>query len=71
MKTQMQSRSDWFGSQITETNIKELKLVKELMEKKNSKFQFKNPPDKGLANAWDINDWMLWLDKLYRDSNEI
>ena len=47
----MQSRSDWFGSQITETNIKELKLVKELMEKKNSKFQFKNPPDKGLANA--------------------
>lgn len=67
----MQSRSDWFGNKITETNIKELKLVKELMEKKNKKFMFKNPPDKGLANAWDIDDWMFWLDKLYKDTYEI
>jgi len=58
----------WFGDKITETHIKELKVIKRLMEKSNHSFNFRNPPDKGLAQAWDVDDWMLWLDKLYKES---
>ena len=58
----------WFGNKITDRHIKELKLIKYLMEKSNDKFVFKNPPDKKMAQAWDIEDWQMWLDDIYKES---
>ena len=60
----------WFGNKISKSDIEELKVIKYLMVKANDKFVFKNPPDKGLALAWDIEDWQNWLDKLYKESVE-
>lgn len=58
----------WFGDKITDRHIKELKLIKYLMEKSNDKFVFKNPPDKKMAQSWDIEDWQMWLDDIYKES---
>lgn len=58
----------WFGDKITNRHIKELKLIKYLMEKSNDKFVFKNPPDKKMAQSWDIEDWQMWLDDIYKES---
>ena len=63
------SRSDWFGDKITDTMIKELQVIKHSMQTFNDNFVFENPPDKGLAKAWDYEDWQLWLDQLYFKSS--
>ena len=58
----------WFGQKITKEHREELKVIKYLMEKSNDKFVFKNPPDKGLAQVWDMDDWQIWLDDIYKES---
>ena len=58
----------WFGQKITKEHIEELKVIKYLLEKSNDKFVFKNPPDKKMAQAWDMWDWQMWLDDIYKES---
>lgn len=61
----MSKRNEWFGDQISDTMIEELKAIKHVMATFNKDFVFENPPDKGIARAWDMEDWQLWLDQLY------
>jgi|TARA_R110000824_G_scaffold17372_6_gene70674 hypothetical protein len=58
----------WFGNNITKKEIEELKVIKYLMMKSNDKFVFKNPPNKNLAQTWNIENWQDWLDKVYKES---
>jgi|3_EtaG_2_1085321.scaffolds.fasta_scaffold218121_1 hypothetical protein len=58
----------WFSKDITETHLKELKLIKYLMEKSNDDFKFRNPPKKEVAKLWNIDEWLMWLDKLYKET---
>lgn len=58
----------WFGNDITETELKELKLIKYLMEKSDNNFKFRNPPKKEIARLWNVDEWFLWLDSLYKEN---